>query len=216
MPVLSWSLYPCPSFHGEAPRACQTKWPTKLPTSTSLTGGKQGPGHCGERWQTWFPCRRSTQPLSHWRTLATYLQMIVETAVLTETLVALGAEGQWFSCNILSIQDHAVAAIAKASIPCTSGRVRQMRSTSGALSRHCTWRKASQYDFGWWRWPHQLHSYQVPTAPIRHLSHFWRDYNGVYKLYKTTNFVVCLLIIDVWGFFTYSRYKSFLKYMICG
>ena len=45
------------------------------------------------------------------------LHMTIQTAVLIETLVDLGAEGRWSSCNIFSTQDHAAAAIAKAGIP---------------------------------------------------------------------------------------------------
>ncbi len=45
------------------------------------------------------------------------LHMTIQTAVLIETLAALGAEVRWASCNIFSTQDHAAAAIAKAGIP---------------------------------------------------------------------------------------------------
>jgi adenosylhomocysteinase len=45
------------------------------------------------------------------------LHMTIQTAVLIETLIALGAEVQWSSCNIFSTQDHAAAAIAAAGIP---------------------------------------------------------------------------------------------------
>jgi len=45
------------------------------------------------------------------------LHMTIQTAVLIETLVALGAEVRWASCNIFSTQDHAAAAIAVAGIP---------------------------------------------------------------------------------------------------
>ncbi|MFW5883214.1 MAG: adenosylhomocysteinase [Verrucomicrobiota bacterium] len=45
------------------------------------------------------------------------LHMTVETAVLIETLVALGADVRWCSCNIFSTQDHAAAAIAKSGVP---------------------------------------------------------------------------------------------------
>lgn len=45
------------------------------------------------------------------------LHMTIQTAVLIETLVALGAQVRWCSCNIFSTQDHAAAAIAAASIP---------------------------------------------------------------------------------------------------
>jgi len=45
------------------------------------------------------------------------LHMTIQTAVLIETLLELGAEVRWASCNIFSTQDHAAAAIAKAGIP---------------------------------------------------------------------------------------------------
>lgn len=45
------------------------------------------------------------------------LHMTIQTAVLIETLVALGADVRWVSCNIYSTQDHAAAAMAKAGIP---------------------------------------------------------------------------------------------------
>ena len=45
------------------------------------------------------------------------LHMTIQTAVLIETLVKLGAEVRWSSCNIFSTQDHAASAIAKAGIP---------------------------------------------------------------------------------------------------
>ena len=45
------------------------------------------------------------------------LHMTIQTAVLIETLVALGAEVRWCSCNIYSTQDHAAAAIAAAGVP---------------------------------------------------------------------------------------------------
>ena len=49
--------------------------------------------------------------------IAGCLHMTIQTAVLIETLVALGAEVRWSSCNIFSTQDHAAAAIAAAGIP---------------------------------------------------------------------------------------------------
>lgn len=57
-----------------------------------------------------------SQPLKGARILGC-LHMTVETAVLIETLVALGAEVRWSSCNIFSTVDHAASAIAKAGIP---------------------------------------------------------------------------------------------------
>ncbi len=56
------------------------------------------------------------QPLKGAR-VAGCLHMTIQTAVLIETLTALGAEVTWTSCNIYSTQDHAAAAIAKAGIP---------------------------------------------------------------------------------------------------
>ena len=57
----------------------------------------------------------SSQPLKAAR-IAGCLHMTIQTAVLIETLVALGAEVTWSSCNIFSTQDHAAAAIAAAGI----------------------------------------------------------------------------------------------------
>ncbi|MDH6250428.1 adenosylhomocysteinase [Chryseobacterium sp. H1D6B] len=57
-----------------------------------------------------------SQPLKGAR-IAGCLHMTIQTAVLIETLVALGAEVTWSSCNIFSTQDHAAAAIVAAGIP---------------------------------------------------------------------------------------------------
>ncbi|MEI7918346.1 MAG: adenosylhomocysteinase [Candidatus Saccharibacteria bacterium] len=57
-----------------------------------------------------------SKPLSGAR-IAGSLHMTIQTAVLIETLVALGAEVRWASCNIFSTQDHAAAAIAAAGVP---------------------------------------------------------------------------------------------------
>jgi adenosylhomocysteinase len=56
------------------------------------------------------------QPLKGAR-ISGSLHMTIQTAVLIETLVALGAEVRWASCNIFSTQDHAAAAIAAAGVP---------------------------------------------------------------------------------------------------
>jgi adenosylhomocysteinase len=58
----------------------------------------------------------AAQPLAGARITGS-LHMTIQTAVLIETLVALGAEVRWVSCNIYSTQDHAAAAIAAAGIP---------------------------------------------------------------------------------------------------
>ena len=59
---------------------------------------------------------QASQPLKGAR-IAGCLHMTIQTAVLIETLVALGADVTWSSCNIFSTQDHAAAAIAAAGIP---------------------------------------------------------------------------------------------------
>jgi len=58
----------------------------------------------------------ASRPLAGAR-IAGSLHMTIQTAVLIETLTALGAEVRWASCNIYSTQDHAAAAIAKVGIP---------------------------------------------------------------------------------------------------
>jgi adenosylhomocysteinase len=58
----------------------------------------------------------ATQPLKGAR-IAGSLHMTIQTAVLIETLTALGAEVRWASCNIFSTQDHAAAAIAASGVP---------------------------------------------------------------------------------------------------
>src|SRR3954462_12986263 len=57
-----------------------------------------------------------TKPLQGVRVTGS-LHMTIQTAVLIETLVALGAQVRWASCNIFSTQDHAAAAIAKSGVP---------------------------------------------------------------------------------------------------
>ena len=59
---------------------------------------------------------KASQPLKGSR-IAGCLHMTIQTAVLIETLVELGADVRWSSCNIFSTQDHAAAAIAAAGIP---------------------------------------------------------------------------------------------------
>ena len=85
------------------------------------------------------------QPLTGAR-ISGSLHMTVQTAVLIETLTALGAEVRWASCNIFSTQDHAAAAVVVGPdgtpenpevSPSTPGRARPSRSTGGAPSRCC-------------------------------------------------------------------------------
>ena len=74
------------------------------------------------------------------------LHMTIQTAVLIETLTALGAEVRWASCNIFSTQDHAAAAVAvgptgpprrRPAFRSSPGRARPSRSTGGAPSKPC-------------------------------------------------------------------------------
>src|SRR5215203_6468110 len=58
----------------------------------------------------------ASQPLTGAR-IAGSLHMTIQTAVLIETLKALGADVRWASCNIFSTQDHAAAAIAATGVP---------------------------------------------------------------------------------------------------
>ena len=58
----------------------------------------------------------ASQPLKGAR-IAGSLHMTIQTAVLIETLTALGADVRWASCNIFSTQDHAAAAIAEGGTP---------------------------------------------------------------------------------------------------
>jgi len=73
------------------------------------------------------------QPLRGAR-IAGCLHMTIQTAVLIETLTALGAEVRWSSCNIFSTQDHAAAAMA-------AGRVKQKKKPNGVSSKRLSVRK---------------------------------------------------------------------------
>ena len=72
------------------------------------------------------------QPLKGAR-IAGSLHMTIQTAVLIETLTALGADVRWVSCNIYSTQDHAAAAIAAAGVPVFAD---QGREPEGLLGLH--------------------------------------------------------------------------------
>jgi adenosylhomocysteinase len=76
------------------------------------------------------------------------LHMTIQTAVLIETLVELGAEVRWASCNIFSTQDHAAAAIAKAGIPVFAWK--------GETLREYWWCTAQALDFGNGKGPHLI------------------------------------------------------------
>ncbi|UED86012.1 adenosylhomocysteinase [Streptomyces profundus] len=67
------------------------------------------------------------------------LHMTVQTAVLIETLVALGAEVRWASCNIFSTQDHAAAAIAAAGIPVFAWKGESLEEYWWCTEQALTW-----------------------------------------------------------------------------
>ncbi len=67
------------------------------------------------------------------------LHMTIQTAVLIETLVELGADVRWASCNIYSTQDHAAAAIAKAGIPVFAWKGETLAEYWWATEKALTW-----------------------------------------------------------------------------
>jgi len=67
------------------------------------------------------------------------LHMTIQTAVLIETLVALGAEVRWASCNIFSTQDHAAAAIAKTGVPVFAWKGESLKDYWWCTERMLTW-----------------------------------------------------------------------------
>jgi adenosylhomocysteinase len=76
------------------------------------------------------------------------LHMTVQTAVLIETLVALGAEVRWASCNIFSTQDQAAAAIAKAGVPVFAWKGETLEEYWWATEQALTWRDPAKPDSG--------------------------------------------------------------------
>lgn len=126
------------------------------------------------------------QPLKDAR-IAGCLHMTIQTAVLIETLVALGAEVTWSSCNIFSTQDHAAAAIAAAGIP--------VYAWKGMNEKEFNWCIEQTLFFGEERKPLNmilddggdltnmvLDDYPELTAGIRGLSE--ETTTGVHRLYE--------------------------------
>jgi adenosylhomocysteinase len=70
------------------------------------------------------------------------LHMTIQTAVLIETLVALGADVRWASCNIFSTQDHAAAAIAEAGIPVFAWKGETLEEYWWCTEQALTWPEA--------------------------------------------------------------------------
>ncbi len=76
------------------------------------------------------------------------LHMTIQTAVLIETLVELGADVRWASCNIFSTQDHAAAAIAKAGVPVFAWKGETLEEYWECTDKAITWPDGSG--------PHQI------------------------------------------------------------
>ncbi len=128
----------------------------------------------------------ASQPLKGAR-IAGCLHMTIQTAVLIETLVALGAEATWSSCNIFSTQDHAAAAIAAAGI--------QVYAWKGMTAEEFDWCIEQTLFFGEDRQPLNmilddggdltnmvLDQYPELVAGIRGLSE--ETTTGVHRLYE--------------------------------
>ena len=81
------------------------------------------------------------QPLRGAR-IAGSLHMTIQTAVLIETLVDLGADVRWASCNIFSTQDHAAAAIAAAAWSCVEKMLQLAQRTSAPSATRVSMRTA--------------------------------------------------------------------------
>src|SRR6202051_1574607 len=67
------------------------------------------------------------------------LHMTIQTAVLIETLVSLGADVRWASCNIFSTQDHAAAAIASAGVPVFAWKGESLEEYWWCTDQALTW-----------------------------------------------------------------------------
>ncbi|HOG48653.1 MAG TPA: adenosylhomocysteinase, partial [Anaerolineae bacterium] len=78
------------------------------------------------------------QPLAGLRIMGS-LHMTIQTAVLIETLAALGADVRWASCNIFSTQDHAAAAIAQRGIPVFAYKAESLEEYWEFTLRALTW-----------------------------------------------------------------------------
>ena len=79
-----------------------------------------------------------SQPLKGAR-ISGSLHMTIQTAVLIETLVALGAKIRWASCNIFSTQDHAAAAIAKSGVPVFAWKGESLEDYWWCTQQALTW-----------------------------------------------------------------------------
>ena len=86
---------------------------------------------------------RRSKPLDGAR-IAGCLHMTIQTAVLIETLMSLGATVRWSSCNIFSTQDHAASAIAAAGIPVFAWKGMSEEEFGGASTKPIAARTAGR------------------------------------------------------------------------
>lgn len=154
---------------------------------------------------------KDQQPLKGAR-IAGCLHMTIQTAVLIETLIALGAEVTWSSCNIFSTQDHAAAAIAAAGIP--------VYAWKGMTEEEFDWCIEQTLFFGEDRQPLNmilddggdltnmvLDQYPELTAGIRGLSE--ETTTGVHRLYERfKNGILPMPAINVNDSVTKSKFDN--------
>jgi len=93
---------------------------------------------CREEWGT-------SKPLAGAKITGS-LHMTIQTAVLIETLAALGAEVRWCSCNIFSTQDHAAAAVAKAGVPVFAWKAETLKEYWWCTYQALKWSRADGPD----------------------------------------------------------------------
>jgi adenosylhomocysteinase len=107
-----------------------TKLPYKVADMSLADWGRKEIGLAENEMPGLMALRRkygATKPLAGAR-IAGCLHMTIQTAVLIETLVELGAEVTWTSCNIYSTQDHAAAAIAATGVPVYAWKGEQLQA----------------------------------------------------------------------------------------
>ena len=102
--------------------------------------------------------------------IAGCLHMTIETAILIETLVELGAEVRWSSCNIYSTEDHAAAAIAKAGIPVFAWKGETLEEYDWCIEQTLRWPDGSRPEppAGRRRRPHLDRPREAPRAAGGH------------------------------------------------
>jgi len=125
------------------------------------------------------------QPLKGAR-IAGSLHMTIQTAVLIETLTALGAEVRWCSCNIFSTQDHAAAAIAATGVPVFAWKGETEEEYWWCTEQTLNWAEGEEINMilddggDLTKWVHDKHPHLLPN--IRGISE--ETTTGVHHLYQ--------------------------------